>query len=132
MTWPGIIFLKEEDGYKIILKSLHHYKKRLHTLHQSPELQNSAAMFASVLNQEAKKTVPKIDELVVKIHHTLDETEKFNLQDDVDFMQKALSCYLSDIQKAQDTRNKYFLNLVGDLDAAKNDIKLIKLAKSKI
>lgn len=132
MTWPGIIFLKEEDGYKIILKSLHHYKKRLYTLHQSPELQNSAAMFASVLNQEAKKTVPKIDELVVKIHHTLDETEKFNLQDDVDFMQKALSCYLSDIQKAQDTRNKYFLNLVGDLDAAKNDIKLIKLAKSKI
>ena len=35
--WIGGIYLKEEGGYKIILKSLIHYKKRLQTIHQSQE-----------------------------------------------------------------------------------------------
>ena len=47
--WMGGIHLKEGGGYKIILKSLIHYKKRLRTIHASPELKEAAAMFAPVL-----------------------------------------------------------------------------------
>ena len=35
--WLGGIYLKEEGGYEIILVSLIHYKKRLQTIHESPE-----------------------------------------------------------------------------------------------
>ena len=31
-TWMGAIYLKDEGGYEIILKSLRHYKKRLRTM----------------------------------------------------------------------------------------------------
>ncbi|MDE0267409.1 MAG: hypothetical protein OXK17_10450 [Thaumarchaeota archaeon] len=59
--WLGGIYLKEEGGYKIILKSLNHYKRRLSTLSESPELKGAAGMFASVLQQQAAKTIPEID-----------------------------------------------------------------------
>lgn len=132
-VWLGGIFLRDEGGYKIVIKALNHYKKRLKTLGQSPELQNSAAMFASVLHQEATKTVPKIDKTIEDIHNSLSNPEQLqSLQSKVSFLEKALSCYQSDIQKAQDTGNKYFLMLVGDLAAASNDVKPLKAAKSKL
>ena len=58
--WLGGIFLKNEGGYEIVLKSLSHYKKRLQTIGNSPELKEAAAMFAPVLQQQAVKTIPKI------------------------------------------------------------------------
>ena len=58
--WLGGIFLKNEGGYEIVLKSLAHYKKRLQTIGNSPELKEAAAMFAPVLQQQAVKTIPKI------------------------------------------------------------------------
>ena len=45
-VWLGGIFLKDEGGYEIILKSFAHYKKRLQTIGSSPELKEAAAMFA--------------------------------------------------------------------------------------
>ena len=47
-VWMGGIFLKDEGGYEIVLKSLTHYKKRLQTNHQSPELKEASSMFATV------------------------------------------------------------------------------------
>ena len=132
-AWIGGIFLKEEGGYDIILKSLAHYKKRLMTLGQSPELQNTAAMFASVLNQEAKKIVPEIEKTKEKICHILSGVEKpKSLQEDMPLLEKALACYQSDIQKAQDTGNEYFLRLVGDLPAAQNRLEQISTAKVRL
>ncbi len=32
------VYLKDEGGYEIVLKSLNHYKKRLRTIGNSPEL----------------------------------------------------------------------------------------------
>ena len=55
------------EDTKLSLKSLQHYKKRLKTLGNSPELKDAAAMFASVFHQQAVKTVPKIDETIKKI-----------------------------------------------------------------
>ena len=132
-VWMGAIFLKDEGGYEIVLKSLEHYRKRLRTLSKSPELKDSAAMFASVLNQQAMKTVPKIDEVVEKIKNSINDIQTVkSLSDEVPFFEKALMCYESDIDKAQNTGHEYFVNLVGDMAAARNDIDTIKTALKKI
>ena len=132
-VWLGSIYLKEEGGYEIIIKSLKHYKKRLKTLGNSPELQESAAMFASVLNQQAVKTVPKIDETIKKIEESLNDVKKMNsLSDDASFLEKALSCYEADIQRAEEIGHEYFIKLVGNLEEAKKDIPTIKTAIEKI
>ena len=132
-VWMGAIFLKDEGGYEIVLKSLEHYRKRLRTLSKSPELKDSAAMFASVLNQQAMKTVPKIDEVVEKIKNSINDIQAVKeLSDEVPFFEKALMCYESDIDKAQNTGHEYFVELVGDLASAKNDVDTIKTALKKI
>ena len=69
--WIGGIYLKEEGGYQIILKSLVHYKKRLQTIHASPELKEAAAMFAPVLQSQARKRVPMIKEAKEKMEQML-------------------------------------------------------------
>lgn len=132
-VWMGAIFLKDEGGYEILLKSLEHYRKRLRTIGQSPELKDSAAMFASVLNQQAMKTVPKIDEVVEKIKNSINDIQEVkNLSEEVPFFEKALMCYESDIDKAQNTGHEYFVKLIGDLAEAKNDLDIIKTALRKI
>ncbi len=131
--WMGAIYLKDEGGYEIILKSLNHYKNRLKTLPNSPELKDAAAMFASVLNQQAVKTIPKIDETIQKVQDSLNDIQKTSkLSEEISFFEKALTCYESDIQKAQDTGHEYFVKLVGDMSKAKNDLEIIKIAIKKI
>ena len=132
--WTGGIYLKDEGGYKIVLQSLNHYKNRLKTLDNSPELRDSAAMFASVLNQQARRVVPQIDEMIKKIQDGLTDSESINMiqKDDVSFLEKALTCYQSDIHKAEDTGYEYFVNLVGDGVKARRDLTDIKIALEKI
>ena len=131
--WIGRLFLKNEGGYEIILKSLVHYKKRLKTISNSPELKDSAAMFSSVLNQEAMKTIPKIEEVIKKIRAgLLDEESLDTLKEEIPFMQKSLVCYESDINKARDTGHEYFLRLIGDMRVAEKDIAHVKYAQKKI
>jgi hypothetical protein len=131
--WLGGIYVKDEGGYEIILKSLNHYKIRLKTLNESPELKESAAMFASVLNQQARKIVPKIDEVIEKIYSGLNNIEDMNaLEEEERFLEKALSCYESDIHKAEDTGHEYFVKLVGDMEQGRKDLKTIKTALEKI
>lgn len=131
--WLGGIYVKDEGGYEIILKSLNHYKIRLKTLNDSPELKESAAMFASVLNQQARKIVPKINEVIEKIYSGLNNIEDMNaLEEEKRFLEKALSCYESDIHKAEDTGHEYFVKLVGDMEQGRKDLKTIKIALEKI
>ncbi len=131
--WLGGIYVKDEGGYEIILKSLNHYKTRLKTLNDSPELKESAAMFASVLNQQARKIVPKINEVIEKIYSALNNIEDMNaLEEEKRFLEKALSCYESDIHKAEDTGHEYFVKLVGDMEQGRKDLKTIKTALEKI
>jgi len=112
--WIGAIYLKDEGGYEIILKSLRHYKNRLKTIGNSPELKDAGAMFAPVLHQQAMKTIPKIDEVIQKIQDNLkDGQSSSKLSEDVPFLEKALSCYEADIHKAQDIGHEYFVKLVG-------------------
>ena len=131
--WLGGIYFKDEGGYEIVLKSLNHYKNRLKTLNDSPELKEAAAMFAPVLNQQARKTVPIIDSTVKKIQENLNSIESVNnLQEDIPFLQKALECYKSDIHKAESTGYEYFVKLIGDMSQAKKDLEIIKIALEKI
>ena len=131
--WLGGIYLKDEGGYEIILRSLMHYKKRLRTIDKSPEIKDSAAMFGGILIMAAKKTMPKINEIIQKIQQGLSDAKLSNtLKEDIPFLEKALSSYETDIQKAQDTGHEYYLTLVGDLAAVKDDLGRIKVAKTKI
>jgi len=131
--WLGGIYLKDEGGYEIILRALNHYKKRLMTVDKSPEIKDSAAMFGGILIMAAKKAMPKINEVIQKIQQGLPDSQSVNtLKEDIPILEKALSSYETDIQKAQDTGHEYYLNLIGDLASVKNDLVLIKIAKSKI
>ena len=130
--WMGAIYLKDEGGYEIVLKSLKHYKKRLRSIEDSPELKEAAAM-APLLTQQAMKTYPKVIEMIQKIQDGLEDIKSLSkLSEDVSFLEKALSCYESDIHKAENTKHEYFLKLVGDITDAKNDLGTIKIALNKI
>ena len=131
--WMGGIFLKDEGGYEIVLKSLDHYKKRLQTIHQSPELQEAAAMFAPILQSQAQKRLPMVDQAKQKIEQVLHDSIPANsLEEDLEILEKALECRKSDIEKAQDTGKEYFMKLLGDLQEAQKDLEPIKDALVKI
>ncbi len=136
-AWLGAIYLREEGGYRIVLKALKHYKKRLRTIGRSPELSGAAAMFASVLHQQAVKTIPDIDATATRIYESLgldgkQKCEITMLADDIPFMEKALTCYKADIHKAQDTGHEYFVGLVGDMESAVEDMDKIESALQRI
>ena len=131
--WLGGIYLKDEGGYEIILRALVHYKKRLLRIDKSPELRDSAAMFGGILRQAAIKTIPTIDEVAKEIQASLINPQESNtLSQHVSILEKALTSYETDIQKAQDTGHEYYLSLIGDLSKSKNDLELIKIARLKI
>jgi len=131
--WLGGIYLKDEGGYEIILKSLNHYKNRLKTLSESPELKEGGGTFVSILNQQARKTVPKINEVIERIQTGLYDVQILKeLEEEKQFLEKALSCYESDIHKAEDTGNEYFVKLVGDMIQGRKDLETIKTALEKI
>ena len=132
-VWIGGIFLKDEGGYEIVLRSLAHYKKRLRTISESPELKEAAAMFAPILVSQAQKRYPMVIEAQKKIEQVLQNSiSAQSLEQDLDTLQKALECRQSDIVKAQDTGREYFMKLLGDLQVAQKDLEPIKNALVKI
>ena len=131
--WIGGIYIKEEGGYKIILKSLIHYKKRLQTIHASPELKEAAAMFAPILQSTARKKIPIIDEVKEKIDQCLlNLIPVQSLEQNLEILQKALECRKADIEKAENTSAEYFINLLGDVHKARNDLEEVEKALIKI
>ena len=131
--WLGGIYLKEEGGYKIILKSLTHYKKRLQTIHASPEVKQAAAMFAPVLQSQAKKRIPMIESTKENIEKfLLDSTSIESLEQNLEIIEKALECRKSDIEKAESTSEDYFIKLIKDVEESKKDLPNINIALLKI
>ena len=130
--WIGGIYLKVE-GYEIILKSLKHYKKRLQTIHSSPELKEAAAMFAPVLQSQAKKRIPMIEETEIQIKEfLLGSISSENIEENLEILEKALECRKSDIEKAISTSNEYFIKLLGNVQESKKDTEQINNALVKI
>jgi hypothetical protein len=131
--WIGGIYLKEEGGYEIILRSLNHYKKRLQTIGSSPELKEAAAMFAPLLQSTARKKIPNINDVKWKIYEGLLNLIPIqSLEQDLEVLQKALECRKADILKAEETGAEYFINLLGNVQDAKKDTELIENALVKI
>jgi len=131
--WLGGIYLKEEGGYKIILKSLTHYKKRLQTIHSSPEVKQAAAMFAPVLQSQAKKRIPMIESTKENIEKFLLDSKAIEeLEQNLEIIQKALECRKSDIEKAESTSEDYFIKLIKDVEESKKDLPDIENALLKI
>lgn len=130
--WLGRIYLKEEGGYEIILRALSHYRKRLKSIGRSPELKD-APMFAQIVIQEASKTGPLIDPAISKLKNALANPETLNdLQSDVPLYEKALICYQSDIKKAQNESEKFYLELLSGNPAAMTDYANITTTLEKI
>lgn len=131
-VWIGGIYLKEEGGYEIILRSLSHYRKRLKSIGRSPELTN-APMFAQIVLQEASKTGPLIDPAMSKINDALGNPDVLaDLKSDVSLYERALICYKSDIQKAQNGSDEFYSKLISDNVMAISDYPNIETALEKI
>ncbi|WP_067960223.1 hypothetical protein [Nitrosopumilus sp. Nsub] len=132
-TWMGRIYLKEEGGYKIIIKSLTHYKKRLQTIHASPEVKEAAAMFAPVLQSQAKKRIPMIESAKTNIERFLVDSKLYEpLEQDLEIIEKALECRKSDIEKVENTSDEYFVKLLENVSESKKDLPEIENALNKI
>lgn len=130
--WLGSIFLKDEDGYKIILRALEHYKKRLRTIGSSPELAD-AAMFSQIVQQEAMKNHPLVDGLIKRIPQCLTNTDQLNLlEKEQSLFIKALESYKSDIKKASSSTHEYYKKLIDISNIADNEISNIDIAIKKI
>ena len=130
--WIGGIYLKVE-GYEIILKSLKHYKKRLQTIHASPELKEAAAMFAPVLQSQAKKRIPMIEETENQVKEfLLGSISSEKVEENLEILEKGLECRKSDIDKGVSTSNEYFIKLLGDSQESKKDLEPIENALTKI
>lgn len=130
-TWLGRIYIREEGGYEIILRSLNHYKKRLKTIGSSPQLKD-APMFVQIVQQEAAKTVSIIDKIINNIQEGLKNPELLNeLQNNIEFIEKALSCYQTDIQNAQQG-DAFYVKILADNTTATSDLDSINKALEKI
>ena len=129
--WLGSIFIKNEGGYEILIRSLMHYKKRLRNIASTPELQD-APMFRQVVEQEAMKTYPHIDVLIKKIKQSLTSNEKlYDLKQDISLLEKSLNSYFSDLQKSTKDNNEYYSNLVAEVDSFE-ELNKVKNALDKI
>jgi len=128
--WLGGIYLKEEGGYELVLRALHHYKKRLRNIRKSPEIKD-APMFAQIIEQEAMKAYPLVGGLITKLSDGLQNPEILkSLESDIPLFEKALNCYQSDIQKT-DT-DSFYSELIPDKNLALSDYNIIKSALEKI
>ena len=128
--WLGGIYLRDEGGYELVLRSLKHYKKRLKNIRKSPEIKD-APMFATIIEQEAIKAFQGADSLILKINETLLKPEMLQtLESELPVMQKAMECYFSDIQKVGS--DSFYSELILDKMTALQDLKSIQDSLQKL
>ena len=129
-VWLGGIYLKDEGGYELILRSLHHYKKRLRNIRKSPEIKD-APMFAQIIEQEAMKSYKTTESIIAKINDGLQNPESLkSLESDLSTIEKALNCYQSDIQKIDS--DSFYSELIQDKNTAGKDLPKRTQALQKI
>jgi len=128
--WLGGIYLRDEGGYELVLRSLKHYKKRLKNIRKSPEIKD-APMFATIIEQEAIKAFQGADLLILKINEALLKPEMLQtLESELPVMQKAMECYFSDIQKVGS--DSFYSELILDKTTALQDLKSIQDSLQKL
>ena len=55
-----------------------------------------------------------------------------SLEQNLEILQQALECRKADIEKAENTGAEYFINLLGDVRKARNDLEEVEKAFIKI
>lgn len=131
-VWLGPVFIKGE-GFEIIMRALNHYNKRLHRIAQSPEIADAGAMFGSVLEAESKRVAPTLRPIAEKLRAGLVDTSQMTeLRKDVPLIQKALTCYKSDIKKAQGSTGGYYYDMVAGNTHIQSDLGLIDQSIKKL
>ncbi len=129
--WLGRIFLVDEGGFDIVMRSLRYYRKRLKNISSSPELRD-APMFITTVQSAVESTGPQLDELIKLLPSCLiDSSVLKDLDSQIPLIEKALTCYHSDIQKSL-AGNSYYSKLIGNSSFAKNDLTLLPTAITKI
>lgn len=127
------IYIKHEGGNEIINRALSHYRKRISTISSSPELADAGAMFGMILQQEASKVRPKVELAKDTIRDYLSgKTEITDIKQDLSLYEKSLYSYKTDILKARDTGQEYYLKLINNIREAEKDLPLIEIALKKI
>ena len=130
--WLGIIYLKEEGGYSLVLRALNHYKKRLATIGSSPEL-SEAPMFVQIIKQEAIKTIPKINFLMNQVTEGLKKPELLvKLEAEIPMLTKAMNSYHSDLTKSLNNSHRYYSELIPNPQDLKDDLTQTKTGLFKI
>ena len=90
-------------------------------------------MFVQVVEQEAMKTFPKIQNIIEQINQCLSDTSSFNqLQNDIPIIEKSLDSYKSDLQKSLANSHQYYTKLIPEANLLKADLELIDNALQKI
>ena len=129
-VWLGGIWIKDEGGYEIVLRSLQHYSKRLRNVESSPEL-SDAPMFVQIVLQEAMKTKPIVDQLIQKLSDSLHDMNLLNdLQTNIPLIEKSLHSYYNDLEKALKNSHQYYTQLIPN--PSDSDLSKIKTALTKI
>lgn len=127
-VWYGGIYLKYEGGYEIMTRALEHYLKRLRNISQSPELADSPT-FVQLIQHEAKKHIPLIEELCFKLKESLhDDLALLFLSNHKDYLFKSLDSYEADLQRAINS-DKYYSKLIDSSFQNNHELFLIRKIK---
>ena len=87
----------------------------------------AGAMFGSVLESEAIKTVSKLKEIAGRLRTGLvDASVLASIEEDLDIIEKAMICYESDAQKASEKIHEYYNRLLDVNPHYTNDIDILK------
>ena len=116
VQWTGGLFVRHEGGFEMVMRALNHYNRRLRRISESPELGSAGAMLASVLQSESAKTAPKLKELAARMRASLtDDAALASLENDLDLVGRAMSCYASDLRRAT-AGDEFCASLLRDAD----------------
>ena len=131
-NWLGGIYLRG-GGHNIVLRALIHYKKRVETVGNDPQLEDTPVNLRSLIMDEGKKTSEQVRMLIKIINAGIKDPKLINqVQFQVPLIQKALKCYHVDVEKIVKNMQDRYLDLFDEPKNLQNDLPLIQDALKEI
>lgn len=130
-VWIGSIYLKDEGGHEIVLRSLRYYLKILANISAAPE-EYGPRMIAQLLEHEANKMGPTILEVRRNLMRGLTDTALLaDIRDHIPHIKRALESYESGVRSAM-RGDRHYCGLVPEKHRNEKEIRLITEAKRRI
>jgi len=131
-TWLGGIYLRG-GGHNVVLRALDHYQKRVETVGNDPQLEDTPVNLRSLIVEEGKKTSEQVKMIIKIISAGLKDPKLINqVQFQVPLIQKALNCYQVDIEKIVKNMQDRYLDLFDEPKNLQDDLPLIQDAMKEI